>query len=125
MRGSPRIPRHASSMQRRVVWRPSRPVSRLTSRRRRRSNRHAVRDVGLPYPNRAMRSLAAGMTAVDVSNYPDVHAYEDDTDALLWVLKVAADGGVAWSLSAAEASEVLVEVYRRDMTRQRATALFR
>ncbi len=65
------------------------------------------------------------MAALDVSNYPDVHAYEDDTDALLWVLKVAADGGIASALSPAEASEVLVEVYRRDMTRQRAATLFR
>src|SRR5207253_2602558 len=77
------------------------------------------------YPNGAMRSLVAAAEAIDVSAYPDVHAYEDELDALLWVLKVTGDNDVATAVSAAQAAELLVEVYRRDMTRQRAAALLR
>lgn|SRR2546425_329010 len=72
-----------------------------------------------------MRSLVTQVAAVDISAYPDVHAYEDETDALLWVLKVVGDSGVAATLTAAQVSELLVEVFRRDMTRQRAASLFR
>jgi hypothetical protein len=72
-----------------------------------------------------MRSFVTDIAAVDVSAYPDVHAYEDETDALLWVLKVAGDSGVAATLTAAQAAELLVEVFRRDMTRQRAASLLR
>ncbi|HYU52823.1 MAG TPA: hypothetical protein VEK37_07755 [Gemmatimonadaceae bacterium] len=69
------------------------------------------------------RDLISQIAAVDVSQYPNVHDYEDEIDALLWVLKVAADSGVAPTLSAAEVAELLVDAYRRDMTRQRAAAL--
>src|SRR6266516_6381349 len=72
-----------------------------------------------------MSSLSESFRALDVTEYPDVHAYTDDLDALLWVLKVAADKGVATSLTAAQASEVLTDVFARDVSRQRAATLLR
>jgi|SRR5882672_1750408 len=72
-----------------------------------------------------MRSLITALAAVDVSAYPDLHGYEDELDAVLWVLKVAGDSGVAPALTAAQAADLLVEVFRRDMSRQRAAFLFR
>ncbi len=60
-----------------------------------------------------------------MSQYPDVHSYSDDLDALLWVIMVVGESGLVATLTAAQASELLVEVFRRDMTRQRAAFLFR
>jgi len=72
-----------------------------------------------------MNSLVASFATLDVSRYPDVHSYADDLDALLWVLMVVGESGVAATVTAAQASELLVEVFRRDMTRQRAAHLLR
>jgi hypothetical protein len=60
---------------------------------------------------------------VDVSDYPDVHSYSDDLDALLWVLMVAAKSGSNDSLTASQVCGILRDVYGRDVTRQRAATL--
>ena len=70
-----------------------------------------------------MSSLVETFDAVDVSQYPDVHSYADDLDALLWVLMVAAKSVANGSLTASQVCGILRDVYGRDVSRQRAATL--
>jgi hypothetical protein len=70
-----------------------------------------------------MTDLVHALEAVDVSQYPDVHSYSEDLDALLWVLMVAAKNSAKSSLTAAQVCEILRDVYGRDVSRQSAATL--
>ncbi len=70
-----------------------------------------------------MPDLVEAYEAVDVSQYPDVHSYAEDLDALLWVLMVAVKGSAKGSLTAAQVCGILRDVYGRDVSRQRAATL--
>lgn len=67
--------------------------------------------------------LLSRFRQVDVSSFPDVHMLEEDLDVALWVLLVAQECLSIHSMTAAEVGDVATAVYRRRLTRQRASAV--
>jgi hypothetical protein len=67
--------------------------------------------------------LVIAFRGVDVGEYPDVHALDDDLDAALWVLMVGTEKLDLPSMTAADVSTVLTTCYLRPLARQRAAVV--